>query len=183
MSNFAVVKEDHIFLAKMITQIDDELTYCGWSNGYVCLREGGFIRRSTICNREVSDNDLPSIQFHTFGINVGGVELKFAITKLSDSEVDLEFLLGELTAKSFEVLKQQVLELYRKVRSKAMERRRGQKCGGLNTEAMNGLYFWRRKISKSSRYWKNYEEAVRQNIASPEFIATMKLWNLHFRDY
>lgn len=181
-------REDEKSLANLVTGLTKNLSIYDWKNGHVSDRLKTNVKRMTICIGNISPFGEPVIDFHTYAKDDMDNELKFSVTKVGEEEVELDFTIGGLTDEALELILQEVNEAHDKVKESATEKRRRAKLSReekklikFSTKSWRGLYIYRGKIDESSEHWKNYEEAVRLNIASSEFIQSMKDWNLHFQ--
>lgn len=188
VAEFYISRENHQTLAKLMTDLMEPLSYYDWKNGHFSDRHLTSVRRMTICNGLISSEEEPVITFHTYSKYDVENELKFTVTKVGPKKVELDFTIGELSDETLNLIISESEALLLKVKASAAEKKRRalltkeeKKRLGFSTKHWRGLYIYRGGINETSEHWVNYEEAVRLNIASPEFVQSMKEMKLHFQ--
>ncbi|MDC1175566.1 hypothetical protein OAT67_09215 [Bacteriovoracaceae bacterium] len=188
-TQFKISKDDEQFLATYVAKICENIDIYDWSNGHACDRHLQRVDRITICKGKISEQNESVLGVHTFTKHDSNQEMSLEITKTGPQDVSLDFSIGFLNEENMRLLKQEILSLYKSSKQSSDRKKKlaamtpaQRKNVKFSTKRWKGLYVYRGKINPSSRYWKNYEEALRLNIASPELIQSMKEWNLYFQD-
>lgn len=176
----ALTAEEHRLFSRQVSLLSSDLEVYDDRNGHCSDRYKKAIDRLSICHSWISDDGELVISIHIFGKNCE--ELKAHVTKISSTEIDLDFEIGEFSASAISLLKEEFNNLLKKIKASAEKKRQKVKTK-FGTKNWSGLYLYRGSIDEMNEWFENFEEAVRLNIASPEFIQSMKDWNLHFRDY
>lgn len=176
----ALTAEEHLLFSRQVTLLSSDLEVYDDRNGHCSDRRKEIVNRLTICHSWISENQELVISVHIFGNNCE--ELKVHVTKVSHTEIELDFEIGDFSASTVSLLKTEFSNLLKKIHESA-EKKRNKVKTKMSTKNWSGLYLYRGSIEDDDELFENYEEAVRLNIASPEFIQSMKDWKLHFRDF
>lgn len=171
-----ITDDDHHYLSSKVKQLIELLGGVIGQNASFSDRYKKRIRRLTLAKYIKLDDGADVLKIHSRVPNSS--EFKLQIKFKSPSKVELDFEIGYIDSETFKILKNEVVNLIHRV-----EESIARKGAGFSTKNWNGLYIYRGEILEDSRFYKNYEEAVRQNITSSQFIESMKQWGFYFRDY
>lgn len=171
--------EDLKLLSMQIESICTDLEILEYENAHVSKRLKKKVDRFTIFHKSQSEIGERVISLHSREPLYG--QFKVHLIRKSIFGIHLDFEIGDASVKNVKAIKAEIAKLQTKVHEQAMKKLAGIR-DQIGTSKWMGLYIYRGGINSGNSYFRNYEEAVSQNIASPEFIQSMKEWKLHFRD-
>jgi hypothetical protein len=190
--HFTLTPTQHKRIARSLTKIESDAEFIETFNGKAVTKPKGSSIPDILTASFTEENEFGETQTK-FCIHSRLDEFKeiiFTVIKESDFEVDLTMEKGDLTEDNIDTVLKQISKIQTGLRTAARTKKRYQdmtpkereEAGGPDRKNMCGLYPWRGAITAGSKYWKNYQLAVKLNIASEEMVELLKEWKIHFQD-